>query len=91
VRHRQTKEAATDKFSLQQPRHTSTLPEAVLGIWTVTPSGWFSYESRLSLIFSGTLPAAEFLGRLGWCSATRNMVVAETAAWYRDENERKGV
>jgi len=30
-------------------------------------------------------------GRLGWCSATRNMVVAETAAWYRDENERKGV
>ena len=32
-----------------------------------------------------------YRGRLGWCSATRNMVVAETAAWYRDENERKGV
>ena len=30
VRHRQTKEAVTDTFSLQQPRHTSTLPAAVL-------------------------------------------------------------
>jgi len=26
VRHRQTKEAATDMFSLQPPRHISTLP-----------------------------------------------------------------
>jgi hypothetical protein len=26
VRHRQTKGAATDMFDLQQPRHTSTLP-----------------------------------------------------------------
>jgi len=27
LRHRQTKEAATDMFSLQPPRHISTLPE----------------------------------------------------------------
>jgi hypothetical protein len=26
LRHRQTKEAATDMFSLQQPRHIPTLP-----------------------------------------------------------------
>ena len=26
VRHRQTKEAGTDMFDLQPPRHTSTLP-----------------------------------------------------------------
>jgi hypothetical protein len=26
LRHRQTKEAATDMFSLQPPRHISTLP-----------------------------------------------------------------
>ena len=35
--------------------------EAVLGIWTATSSGWVSYESCFSLIFSGTLPAAKFL------------------------------
>jgi len=28
LRHRQTKEAATDMFSLQPPRHISTLPKA---------------------------------------------------------------
>src|SRR5690349_6303831 len=28
VRHRQTKEAATDMFGLQPPRHISTLPRA---------------------------------------------------------------
>jgi hypothetical protein len=28
LRHRQTKEAATDMFGLQQPRHISTLPMA---------------------------------------------------------------
>ena len=28
LRHRQTKEAATDMFSLQQPRHIPTLPFA---------------------------------------------------------------
>ena len=28
LRHRQTKEAATDMFTLQPPRHISTLPEA---------------------------------------------------------------
>jgi hypothetical protein len=27
LRHRQTKEAATDMFSLQQPRHIPTLPD----------------------------------------------------------------
>ena len=27
LRHRQTKEAATDMFSLQPPRHISTLPK----------------------------------------------------------------
>jgi hypothetical protein len=32
VRHRQTKEAATDMFDLQLPRHTSTLPKPVLSI-----------------------------------------------------------
>ena len=30
VRHRQTKEAATDRFYLQQPRHISTLPKTVI-------------------------------------------------------------
>jgi hypothetical protein len=30
VRHRQTKEAATDMFSLQPPRHISTLPSAAV-------------------------------------------------------------
>jgi hypothetical protein len=30
LRHRQTKEAATDLFNLQPPRHISTLPKAVL-------------------------------------------------------------
>ena len=30
VRHRQTKEAATDMFDLQPPRHISTLPIATL-------------------------------------------------------------
>jgi hypothetical protein len=29
LRHRQTKEAATDMFSLQPPRHISTLPIAM--------------------------------------------------------------
>ena len=29
LRHRQTKEAATDLFSLKPPRHIPTLPEAV--------------------------------------------------------------
>jgi hypothetical protein len=28
LRHRQTKEAATDMFSLQPPRHISTLPNS---------------------------------------------------------------
>ena len=28
LRHRQTKEAETDMFDLQPPRHISTLPEA---------------------------------------------------------------
>ena len=28
LRHRQTKEAETDMFSLQPPRHISTLPQA---------------------------------------------------------------
>jgi len=28
VRHRQTKEAATDMFDLQPPRHISTLPNS---------------------------------------------------------------
>jgi hypothetical protein len=28
LRHRQTKEAATDMLDLKSPRHTSTLPEA---------------------------------------------------------------
>jgi hypothetical protein len=28
LRHRQTKEAETDMFSLQAPRHISTLPKA---------------------------------------------------------------
>src|SRR6185503_11828850 len=31
VRHRQTKEAATDRFYLQPPRHISTLPERTSG------------------------------------------------------------
>ena len=31
LRHRQTKEAATDMFSLQPPRHISTLHIAVIG------------------------------------------------------------
>src|SRR5436189_1814059 len=30
VRHRQTKEAATDMFGLQPPRHISTLPTAAV-------------------------------------------------------------
>ena len=30
LRHRQTKEAATDMFSLQPPRHISTLHEAAV-------------------------------------------------------------
>jgi hypothetical protein len=30
VRHRQTKEAATDMFDLQSPRHIPTLPKAPL-------------------------------------------------------------
>src|SRR5262252_1216243 len=30
LRHRQTKEAATDMFSLQPPRHISTLPDSAL-------------------------------------------------------------
>jgi len=30
VRHRQTKEAATDRFHLQPPRHIPTLPKAAL-------------------------------------------------------------
>jgi len=29
LRHRQTKEAETDMFSLQPPRHISTLPDSV--------------------------------------------------------------
>jgi hypothetical protein len=28
LRHRQTKEAATDMFNLKQPRHISTLPDS---------------------------------------------------------------
>jgi hypothetical protein len=30
LRHRQTKEAATDMFSLQPPRHIPTLPKAAV-------------------------------------------------------------
>jgi hypothetical protein len=32
LRHRQTKEAATDMFNLKQPRHISTLPNSYLNI-----------------------------------------------------------
>ena len=37
LRHRQTKEAATDMFYLKPPRHISTLPKAAL--WRTTGSG----------------------------------------------------
>src|SRR6266481_4788161 len=37
VRHRQTKGAATDMFSLQPLRHTSTLPAAVVARLMVRP------------------------------------------------------
>jgi hypothetical protein len=39
VRHRQTKEAATDMFSLQPPRHISTLPECVAKLGCVCDLG----------------------------------------------------
>jgi hypothetical protein len=32
LRHRQTKEAATDMFSLQPPRHIPTLPNSAIGL-----------------------------------------------------------
>ena|SRR6516165_1093742 len=38
LRHRQTKEAATDMFSLQPPRHISTLPRAGLLFGKKTPT-----------------------------------------------------
>jgi hypothetical protein len=33
LRHRQTKEAETDMFSLQPPRHIPTLPKTDLSVW----------------------------------------------------------
>jgi hypothetical protein len=37
VRHRQTKEAATDMFDLQPPRHISTLHESVPASASMSP------------------------------------------------------
>ena len=60
LRHRQSKEAATDMFSLQPPRHISTLPITTVlprslslsgqsGLWEVVrPSA--SMSSRPSLV-----------------------------------------
>src|SRR5215472_15057689 len=44
VRHRRTKGAATDTFSLQQPRHTSTLPIVLKKSGTEGPSAIFESE-----------------------------------------------
>jgi hypothetical protein len=48
LRHRQTKEAATDMFSLQPPRHISTLPIATCGPKTVVGRFWGKADSRKS-------------------------------------------
>jgi hypothetical protein len=45
LRHRQTKEAATDMFSLQPPRHISTLPN--FGHSPALPAGLFRAHKRL--------------------------------------------
>jgi hypothetical protein len=57
VRHRQTKEAATDMFNLRPPRHTSTLPNLTVqrpAVWQeITESGrkgrWPSVEQAREL------------------------------------------
>jgi len=46
LRHRQTKEAATDMFSLQSPRHIPNLPKAPLG--ARPPTGRFTHDCGLS-------------------------------------------
>src|ERR1700674_4829017 len=57
VRHRQTKEAATDMFDLQPPRHISTLPRAAV-LKTQTRSA--------HPIGSGSCHKRAFRGSLGY-------------------------
>jgi hypothetical protein len=45
LRHRQTKEAVTDMFSLQPPRHISTLPIAPIGEWSGAKREWTARET----------------------------------------------
>jgi len=53
LRHRQTKEAATDMFDLQLPRHISTLPLATLGL--AMAAGRFRRKAEMAL---SSLPCA---------------------------------
>ena len=63
LRHRQTKEAATDTFYLQPPRHISTLPETSIlacpGHVCLGP-----YSDRCADVF-GRLKRADFVAEVG--------------------------
>jgi len=50
LRHRQTKEAATDMFDLKPPRHTSTLP------WLCENSRLRHVSSRLNVFLAWASP-----------------------------------
>jgi hypothetical protein len=90
VRHRQTKEAATDMFGLQLPRHTSTLPQAAFFLprtrsrLTAAPVTGviFAIRSRRSgsHIFRLTLRSLFFRhARLRCCSASCAITVSALA------------
>src|SRR5271165_476040 len=65
LRHRQTKEAATDMFSLQPPRHIPTLPSLTVfdpylahGQWTFMETCWLPVLDGGSIVFIEAMAAA---------------------------------
>ena len=64
LRHRQTKEAETDMFSLQPPRHISTLPSVATGqsihLSNVrfTPESDIKHALAMAAMCQGTKPLA---------------------------------
>jgi hypothetical protein len=76
LRHRQSKEAATDMFSLQPPRHISTLPIASLsdvGIVGFTPD-----SGRMAATSEPTLRARN---RLMQCSEFDGDLKGQFSPW----------
>ena len=69
VRHRRTKGAATDTFSLQQPRHTSTLPNQTFLRDFVRADGGPQVAGIIGCFYKLKLQHPQFIGF--WPPATR--------------------